>query len=438
MSLFSRFFLFVLFLGISYNLPAQRLITKRSSFYLMAGTSGAKLRQFDQLLEDRGLTGLRNKYHTIGLGYQARYNDFVIGMEVYHNRGGKSELDDFKLNYRTSRALLNIGYAFIEESNIQLIHYMSIGAGFLNFQMLPQSSSQSLEGFLAEPSQGFILREKNIQKGTRYYGNFLTETGFQLSYDFDLPGRKEALEVLLKLGYAFSPFEGKWNLNGLSFDNAQSGAFIRVGAGLTLPDRNFFYKDASIGLYLINGIHFTSPDGFNEVLESEGFNAFDGKPSNLGLRILGESGKFLYGADIYNLAMSGSANNIRNHTLNSLRVYGNLGMKFIQYRNFAIGGIAGLGFGNIRYTNTMKNKPDFPELFEQRTFDGYLRNSGLMAKPELYVEYGIPIGKRNLFDVVFNTSVGYELPLANYKLADFSMASYMSAPYLSFGIGVRP
>lgn len=136
--------------------------------------------------------------------------------------------------------------------------------------------------------------------------------------------------------------------------------------------------------------------------------------------------------------MSGSANNIRNHTLNSLRVYGNLGMKFIQYRNFAIGGIAGLGFGNIRYTNTMKNKPDFPELFEQRTFDGYLRNSGLMAKPELYVEYGIPIGKRNLFDVVFNTSVGYELPLANYKLADFSMASYMSAPYLSFGIGVRP
>ncbi|WP_296697712.1 hypothetical protein [Algoriphagus sp.] len=438
MPLFSRFFLFFLFIGFSYKLSAQSLVTKRSSFYVLAGTSGSKLRQFDQLMEDRGLTGLRNKYHTIGLGYQARYNDFVIGMELYHNRGLKSEFDDFKINYRTSRALLNIGYAFIEESKFQLIHYMSIGAGFLNFQMLPQNPSQNLEEFLADPAEGFILRKRNIQKGSQYYGNFLTETGFQLSYDFDLPGREEALEVLLKLGYAFSPFEGKWNLNDLSFENTQSGAFIRVGAGLTLPDRNFFYKDASIGFYLVNGIHFTSPSGFNKKLEEAGLNPFDGSPSNLGLRILGESGDLLYGADVYNLAMSGSANNLRNHSLNSLRVYGNLGMKIIQFKNMAIGGLAGLGFGNIRYTITQKEKPNFPELFEQRTFDGYLKNSGLMAKPEVFVEYGIPIGQRNLFDLVLNTSFGYELPLANYKLGDYNMATYMSAPYLSFGIGVRP
>jgi hypothetical protein len=113
-------------------------------------------------------------------------------------------------------------------------------------------------------------------------------------------------------------------------------------------------------------------------------------------------------------------------------------MKIIQYKNIAIGGLAGLGYGNIRYTITQKEKPDFPELFEQRTFDGYLKNSGLMAKPEVFVEYGIPMGQRNLFDLVLNTSFGYELPLANYKLGNYSMSSYMSAPYLSFGIGVRP
>lgn len=438
MPLFSRFFLLILFIGFSYNLSAQRLVTKRSSFYFLAGTSGGKLRQFDQLLEDRGLTGLRNKYHTVGLGYQARYNDLVIGMELYHNRGMKSEFDDYRISYRTSRALLNVGYAFIEESKFQLIHYMSIGAGYLNFQMLPQNSPNNLDEFLMDPAQGFILRKKNIQKGSQYYGNFLTETGFQLSYDFDLPGREEGLEVLLKFGYAFSPFEGKWNMNDLSFESAQSGAFIRVGAGLTLPDRNFFYKDASIGLYFLNGIHFTSPEGFNEKLEEAGLNPLEGSPSNWGLRILGESGDILYGVDVYNLAMSGSANNFRNHTLNSLRVYGNLGMKIIQYKNIAIGGLAGLGYGNIRYTITQKEKPDFPELFEQRTFDGYLKNSGLMAKPEVFVEYGIPIGQRNLFDLVLNTSFGYELPLANYKLGDYNMSSYMSAPYLSFGIGVRP
>lgn len=438
MPFFSRLFLLILCFGIFFSASAQRLVTKRPSFYFLVGTSGAKLNQFDKLLEERGLTGLRNRYNTLGLGYQVRYNDFVIGMELFHNRGSKSEFDDYKLYYRTSRALLNVGYAFIEESRFQLIHYMSVGAGFLNFQMLPQHPSENLGEFLNDPSQGYILREKDIQKGTKHYGNFLTEIGFQLSYDFDILGRNEALEVLMKLGYGFSPFEGKWNLNGISFDNAQSGAFIRVGAGLTLPDRNFFYKDASIGVSMISGIHFTSPTEFNEQLEEAGFNALDGSPSNWGLRILGESGNLLYGSDVYNLAMNGAANNIRNHTLNSLRVYGNLGMKFIQYRNMSIGVLGGIGYGNIRYTNTQKGKPDFPELFEKPRFDGYLKNSGLMAKPEVFLEYGVPIGKRNLFDVILTSSFGYELPLANYKLGDFNMSGYMSAPYLSFGIGIRP
>ena len=116
MPFFLRISFITLFLGFTLSLSAQQLVTKRSAFYVMAGTSGAKLRQLDQLLEDRGLTGLRNKYHTIGLGYQARYNDFVIGMELYHNRGAKSEFDDYALNYRTSRALLNVGCAFIEVS----------------------------------------------------------------------------------------------------------------------------------------------------------------------------------------------------------------------------------------------------------------------------------------------------------------------------------
>ncbi|WP_332910917.1 hypothetical protein [Algoriphagus boritolerans] len=51
-----------------------------------------------------------------------------------------------------------------------------------------------------------------------------------MSYDFDLPGRKEAIEILAKFGYSFSPFEGKWQMNGMSFDNTQSGAFFKVGS----------------------------------------------------------------------------------------------------------------------------------------------------------------------------------------------------------------
>jgi hypothetical protein len=417
---------------------AQRLVTNRSSFYVLTGSSSAKLNQFDQLLADRGLSGLRNRYRTYGIGYQARVNDFVLGLELYHNQGRQSIFDDYKLSYRTSRALLNIGYSFTEESKFQLIHYMSIGVGFLNFQMLPTDSPNNLQSFLAQPQKGFILRAHDIQKGTQNFGNFLTEIGFQLSFDFDLPGRPEAVQVISKLGYSFSPFEGKWNMAGISFDNTQSGAFFRIGAGLSLPDRNFFYKDAGIGIYLIKGIHFTDATRLNEQLTEAGYEPLSGTPSNWGLRILGNTEKFLYGAEVFNLALSDNANSTMDQSLNSLRVYANGGYKFFQFRNFGLSALAGLGFGNIRYTLDSKVKPDFPELFEQRDFDGYLRNSGLMIKPEVFAEYSLPVTNRNLFNLIFSASAGYEMPIGNYRLGEFDMVDFMAGPYLSFGIGIRP
>ena len=231
---------------------AQGLVSKRTTLYAVIGTSGAELNQFNRMLSDRGLSPLRNRYHTLGLGYQNRLNDFVFGAELYHNRSNQSDLDSYRLGHRSSRFLLNVGYAFTEESRFQLIHYMSLGVGFLNFQMLKETEVQNLPDFLTNPERGFILRENDIQRGTMRYGDFLTEIGFQLSYDFDLPGRKEALAVIAKLGYAFSPIEGKWTMSGMSFQNAQSGAFLRVGAGLTIPDRNFFLQgcqhELSVGI----------------------------------------------------------------------------------------------------------------------------------------------------------------------------------------------
>lgn len=438
MPLFNRVILLLVLFFSVVEAHSQQLVTKRSSFYALLGTSGGKLNQFDKMLADRGLSGLRNRYQTIGLGYQTRLNDFVLGMDILHNRGGVSHFDDYLLNYRTSRALFNIGYAFTEESRFQLIHYMSLGVGFLNFQMLPSDRSDNLDEFLADPEKGFVLRKKDIQQGTFKYGNFLTEIGFQLSYDFDLPGRPEALQIITKMGYAFSPLAGKWNMNGISFDNAQNGAFIRVGAGISLPDRNFFYKDASIGISLIRGIHFTNANEFNAKLEDAGLNPLNGMPSNWGLRILGNTERLMYGAELYNLALSGNATSKKKHSLNSLRVYGNMGYDLIQFKNFGLGALAGIGFGNIRYTLLTNEKPDFPELFEQREYDGYLKNSGLMLKPEVYAEYGVPMTKRKLFDLVFTAAAGYEVPLANYKLGDFNMSSFMAGPYLSFGVGVRP
>ena len=420
------------------SLYPQGLIQKRSTFYGFTGISGANLRQFNEMLADRGLSPLRNRYRSYGLGYQARINDFILGFELSQHQSNPSELDDFEIRYRASRALFNVGYSLTEEGPFQLIHYMSLGMGYLNFEMLPAETTDNLEQFLFDPQEGFILRENNIQKGTQNFGDFLTEIGFQMSYDFDLPGRKEALEVLAKVGYSFSPFEGKWQMNGLAFDNAQAGAFVRVGVGLSLPERNFFYRDASVGISLFRGIHFNKPDELNRQLENYGYLPLTGTPSNWGLRILGETDGLLYGVDVYNVAMDGPASNFQNHSLNSLRVYANGGMKFFQFKNFALGAMGGLGFGNIRYTLSQNDKPDFPELFEQRTFDGYLRSSGLMIKPEILVEYGIPVTKRKFFDLVIGASAGYEVALGNYRLGELGMAQYLTGPIVGLSVGVRP
>ena len=381
---------------------------------------------------------MRNRYHTMGLGYQARINDFILGFELSQHQSKPSDFDEFEIKYRTSRALLNVGYALTEEGKFQLVHYMSIGVGYLNFEMLPSDHPHNLDQFLAEPQQGFILRANDIQKGTQYFGDFLTEIGFQVSYDFDLPGRKEAVQVLAKLGYSFSPFEGKWQMNGYSFDNAQSGAFVRVGAGISLPDRNFFYKDASIGISLFRGFHLSKPEKFNNKLVEHGLQPLAGTPSNWGLRILGETEGLLYGVDVYNSAMKGPASNVQHQSLNSLRVYGNAGMKFFQLKNIAVGAMGGIGYGNLRYTLSQSVKPDFPELFEQRYFDGYMKSSGLMAKPEVLVEYGIPMTKRKLFDLVLSASAGYELALGNYRLGDLGMSQFLSGPIIGLSVGVRP
>lgn len=406
--------------------------------YGFTGVSGANLRQFNEMLSLRGLSPLQNRYRTYGLGYQARINDFLAGLELSHHQSKASNFDAYEIRYRTTRALFNVGYALTEEGKFQLIHYMSLGVGYLNFEMLPSENTRNLEFFLLEPEEGFILRENDIHKGTQYFGDFLTEIGFQLSYDFDLPGRKEAIEILAKVGYSFSPFEGKWQMNGMAFDNTQSGAFLRLGAGISLPDRNFFYKDASIGISLFRGFHFRNPDILNAELEKFGYAPFDGKPANVGIRILGETDGLLYGVDVFNSALEGRATTTKNHSLNSLRIYGNAGLKFFQLKNFAVGVLGGIGYGNIRYTLTQNQKPDFPELFERRNFDGYLRNSGMMAKPELTFEYGIPVTKRNFFDLVVSASVGYELAMGNYRLGELGMSRFMTGPMVGLTLGVRP
>jgi hypothetical protein len=433
-----RLVLLVSFFLAGVNLQAQGFLANRSSLYAFTGTSGANLSQYNSLLAERGQLPIPNRYNSFGLGYQARLNDFIFGLELSQHQSRTVDLGTHRFQYRTSRAFLNLGYSLTEEGKFQLIHYLSMGLGSMNVQLLPQDQAKDLNAFLKNPGQGFVLREHDIQRGTSNYGNFLTEIGFQISYDFPIPNRKEALMVIAKAGYSFSPFENSWNLNGIPFDNAQAGAFFRVGTGISLPDRNFFYKDATIGVSLIRGLHFSKPEKFNRYLKEQGYETLAGRPSQWGLRILGETDGLLYGIDVFNVGLNGRASATQSHSLNSLRIYANVGKKFFQYKNWGVGAMGGLGYGNLRYSLLQNQKPDFPVLLDQRNFDGYLRKSGIFLKPEVLIEYGLPMTKRKMFDLVFTTTAGYEQAFPGYKLGGVSMNAYQSGPFVTFGLGIRP
>ena len=46
--------------------------------------------------------------------------------------------------------------------------------------------------------------------------------------------------------------------------------------------------------------------------------------------------------------------------------------------------------------------------------------------------------KIGISDLVFTASAGYEAAFPGYKLAGQTMNDYMSNPFLTFGIGLRP
>ncbi|HLT07128.1 MAG TPA: hypothetical protein VK014_06345 [Cyclobacteriaceae bacterium] len=432
-------FVLILWMGLQVA-TAQDAKNQRSSLHFLYGPSGANIRDFNEMLATKGLSPLRKGYNSFGMAYQNRFNDFVLGAELIHNNGPTSDFRDYQIDYRSTRLYVNVGYAFTEvDQTFQLIHYMSLGLGYLNFEMLKDIGGKPISEFLDNPAHGFIIRQNDLHKGTLNMGGFLTEIGFQLGYHLNIPGWEEAFELVGKVGYSFSPFENAWNNRGISFDNIQSGAFLRLGAGIALPQENFFYRDASLTAHIFYGNHLTKPNTLNEVLEQHGYNPIAGHPHNVGLKIIGENRGRLYGLDVYNLSQKGKANEQYSHTLNSVRIYGNLGRKLFEGRSWELGVLGGVGYGNVRYTLMAEvGKPEFPRLFEEPDHDGNLKDWGFMAKPEVYLAYQMPISQDAVFDIVGSVYAGYELPLSHYTLTDLNMKKYMGGPYLQLGIGIKP
>ncbi|WP_073095140.1 hypothetical protein [Cyclobacterium lianum] len=430
--------LILFFLAMTDLYAQQTRLSERSTLYFILGTSGSNIRELNEMLAHKGISNLRGGYNSMGLGFQYRLTDFILGFELFQNNGTNSYFREYTLDNRTSRFYMNVGYALTEEGKFHLVHYMSLGAGYLNFQMLKdQRRVSDLTSFLDQPAQGFIIRQHDIQKGSHRFGGFLTEIGFQFGYDLPLPGLEENLSVLGKFGYSFSPFEGAWTMNGITFDNLQSGAFFRLGAGVSLSNQKLFFPDAGIGVHFFYGKNFKNPKRLNQVLADNGWQPFSRTPGYLGMKILAENRGRLYGVDIFNIANTGQGNETYQHTLNSLRAYGNYGFQLYKRKNLELGIMAGLGMGTIRYTVEHGSKPDFPLLFEEPDFDGYLRNRGLMSKGELVMSYAMPVFK-NLFSFVYSVHGGYELPLSRYRLGEVSMANYLSGPYVQFGLGLKP
>ena len=51
-----RWILYIpLWLGLAFNLHAQGNVSERSTIYVLAGTSGANIREFNEMLADKGI-----------------------------------------------------------------------------------------------------------------------------------------------------------------------------------------------------------------------------------------------------------------------------------------------------------------------------------------------------------------------------------------------
>jgi hypothetical protein len=418
---------------------AQGSKTQSSSLHFIYGQSGANIRDFNEMLARKGISPLRKGYNSYGMAYQSRFNDFIFGIELIHNNGPTSDFRGYEIDYRSSRLYSSIGYSFTEsDQRIQLIHYMSLGVGYLNFEMIRGMGNKTFPEFLNSPGHGFIIKQNDIHKGSWNLGGFLTEIGFQLGYDFPLPGAEESMELVSKFGYSFSPFENAWNNKGMAFDNIQSGAFLRVGVGITLQDQNYFYRDATLGIHFFYGKHLSRPNQLNNYLVAAGLNPLAELPNNLGIKIIGENRGRLYGFDFFNISQFGKANEQYDHTLNSVRIYGNVGHKLYEGKKLEFGFLGGIGYANVRYTLENLNKPNFPALFEEPDFDGYISDGGFVTKPEIFLAYVMPISRQHIFDMVYSFHTGYELPLNKYFLADLDITPYMAGPYIQFSVGIRP
>ncbi|WP_245189630.1 hypothetical protein [Lunatimonas salinarum] len=420
------------------HLHAQESSSRRSSLFMTYGTSGANVREFNEMLAEKGISPLRNGYRSFGMGYHTRVNDFIFGAEIYQSNGPKSNYGDFEIDYRTSRFYFNVGYALTEEGRVQFLHYMSMGVGYMNFQMLKANRPDELVAILSDPAQGFILRKNNIHKGSEYLGGFLTEIGFQLGYDLDIPAMAETLSVIAKFGYSFSPFERAWSRNGLAFDNIQSGAFLRVGAGISLPDRNIFYNDATMSFHFFYGSNGVSNSRFNEILQNNNYEPLPEVGGNIGVKVIGENARTMYGLEVWNLSSFGTANEAYAQTLNGIRFYANLGRQLYKRKNLELGVLGGMGYGGVRYTLESRFKTDFPRLFEEPLHDGTIVAHGLMAKPEVIISYVMPLSSLKLFDLVYSLHGGYEYPLGRYNLGGVPMREFMKGPYMQVSVGVRP
>ncbi len=110
-----RFVLLVSLFLAGTSLQAQGFLANRSSLYAFTGTSGANLSQFNTLLKERSQLPIPNRYNSFGLGYQARLNDFIFGLEVSHHQSRTAELGAHRFQYRTSRALVNLGYSLTND-----------------------------------------------------------------------------------------------------------------------------------------------------------------------------------------------------------------------------------------------------------------------------------------------------------------------------------
>jgi hypothetical protein len=208
-------------------------LTKKNLFVMnfQIGLESQKYDNLNTILSDHGIATLSENSLSLGGGYYQLFGksnivniyDFSIYQQAASNQNNTTKLKGTSFD-------VMLGYAFVNETKIQLVAYGGLGYTWLNTKILTETPSNTTVN-------GFLSGTANQHEIAADY--FLANFGGQATYSPTIDKKTgEKLMIGIKSGYAIPITETKWTTDNTNLKDGpkiDAGKFyLRLIIGITL------------------------------------------------------------------------------------------------------------------------------------------------------------------------------------------------------------